>query len=141
MNDMEWRGIGIGDPEGPFAARRNTAAADVKPVASAEAGMDPSEAIAVAEGLFWSYVKDLKRHEAALEARQSGAVDPAELKEAMQTAKVVREAVGLLMAERNRVDKLRKDIAGVVGGGSLDLDAARDEIGRRLACLRRAGGG
>ena len=139
MNDMEWRGVS--DLEGPFVSGVNPVRADVKPVASAEAAMDPSEAIAVAEGLFWSYVKDLKRHEAALEARQSGAVDPAELKDAMQTAKVVREAVGLLMVERNRVDKLRKDIAGGVGGGSLDLDAARDEIGRRLACLRRAGGG
>ena len=139
MNDMEWRGVS--DLEGPFVSGVNPVRADVKPVASAEAAMDPSEAIAVAEGLFWSYVKDLKRHEAALEARQSGAVDPAELKDAMQTAKVVREAVGLLMVERNRVDKLRKDIAGGVGGGSLDLDAARDEVGRRLACLRRAGGG
>ena len=138
MKDMEWRGVS--DLEGPFVSGVNPVRADVKPVASAEAAMDPSEAIAVAEGLFWSYVKDLKRHEAALEARQSGAVDPAELKDAMQTAKVVREAVGLLMVERNRVDKLRKDIAGGVGGGSLDLDAARDEIGRRLACLRRAGG-
>ena len=138
MNDMEWRGVS--DLEGPFVSGVNPVRADVKPVASAEAAMDPSEAIAVAEGLFWSYFKDLKRHEAALEARQSGAVDPAELKDAMQTAKVVREAVGLLMVERNRVDKLRKDIAGGVGGGSLDLDAARDEIGRRLACLRRAGG-
>ena len=138
MNDMEWRGVS--DLEGPFVSGVNPVRADVKPVASAEAAMDPSEAIAVAEGLFWSYVKDLKRHEAALEARQSGAVDPAELKDALQTAKVVREAVGLLMVERNRVDKLRKDIAGGVGGGSLDLDAARDEIGRRLACLRRAGG-
>ena len=138
MNDMEWRGVS--DLEGPFVSGVNPVRADVKPVASAEAAMDPSEAIAVAEGLFWSYVKDLKRHEAALEARQSGAVEPAELKDAMQTAKVVREAVGLLMVERNRVDKLRKDIAGGVGGGSLDLDAARDEIGRRLACLRRAGG-
>ena len=138
MNDMEWRGVV--DPEGPYVARQDLVRADVKPVASAAVEVDPNEAISVAEGLFWSYVKDLKRHEAALEARQSGTVDPAELKEAMQTAKVVREAVGLLMAERNRVDKLRKDIAGGVGGGSLDLDTARDEIGRRLACLRRAGG-
>lgn len=138
MNDMEWRGVV--DPVGPFVAGSSPVRAEVKPVASGAAEVDPNEAIAVAEGLFWSYVRNLKRHEAALEARESGAVDPAELKEAMQTAKVVREAVGLLMAERNRVDKLRKDIAGGVGGGSLDLDAARDEIGRRLACLRRAGG-
>ena len=32
-------------------------------------------------------------------------------------------------------------LAGTVGTGVLDLAAARDEIGRRLACLRRAGGG
>jgi hypothetical protein len=30
---------------------------------------------------------------------------------------------------------------GAGGGGQLDLDAARDEIGLRLACLRSAGGG
>ncbi|MFV0383695.1 permease [Paracoccus sp. (in: a-proteobacteria)] len=100
----------------------------------------PDEAIAVAEGLFWSYVRDLKRHEAALEACASGAVDAGALKEAVRAARDVREAVHLMMTERNRVDKLRKDIAGGVGGGSLDLDAARDEIGRRLACLRRACG-
>ncbi|SEN41333.1 hypothetical protein SAMN04489859_1006102 [Paracoccus alcaliphilus] len=70
-----------------------------------------------------------------------GEVDPARLKKAVETARTVREAVHLLMVERNRVDKLRKDIAGGVGGGGLDLDAARDEIGRRLACLRRAGTG
>jgi hypothetical protein len=30
---------------------------------------------------------------------------------------------------------------GAAGAGTLDLDAARDEIGLRLACLRSAGGG
>ena len=40
-----------------------------------------------------------------------------------------------------RVDKLRKQDCRQVGaGGALDLDAARAEIGRRLACLRDAGG-
>ena len=101
MNDMEWRGVC--DPEGPFVAGQNPPRTDAKPVTSAAAEVDPNEAIAVAEGLFWSYVKDLKRHEAALEARESGSVDAGELKEAMQTAKVVREAVGLLMAERGSV--------------------------------------
>ena len=86
-------------------------------------------------------MKDLRGHQAELETVKAGEVDPGRLKKAMDTAKTVREAVQLLMAERNKVDKLRKDIAGGVGGGSLDLDAARDEIGRRLACLRRAAGG
>ncbi|MDO5647976.1 permease [Paracoccus sp. (in: a-proteobacteria)] len=101
----------------------------------------PAEALAVAEGLFWSYVRDLKSHEAALETRHAGDIDPAELKAAINSAKGVREALHLMMAERNKVDKLRKDIAGGVGGGGLDLDDARHEIGRRLACLRRAGTG
>lgn len=139
MNDMEWGGVG--DPEGPFVAGAKATGNVTEAVGGEASGIRPEEAIAVAEGLFWSYVRDLKRHEAALEARECGSIDPAELKEAVQSAKIVREAVGLLMVERNRVDKLRKDIAGGVGGGSLDLDSARDEIGRRLACLRRAGGG
>ena len=127
VNDPAEAVMGEAAPAEPEAARRH-------------GEVDPEEAITVAEGLFWSYVQDLKRHEAALEACQRGAVDPGELKQAMQTAKTIREAVHLLMAERNKVDKLRKDIAGGVAGGCLDLGAARDEIGRRLACLRRARG-
>jgi multidrug efflux pump subunit AcrA (membrane-fusion protein) len=42
------------------------------------------------------------------------------------------------MSERDKVGKLRNQIAGTVGCGVLDLDAARVEIGRRLACLRDA---
>lgn len=64
------------------------------------------------------------------------------LKEAVRLARDLRAATQLMLEERNRVDRLRKEIAGGVdGGGALDLDAARDEIGRRLACLRRAAGG
>lgn len=138
MNDMQWGGIG--DPEGPFMAKGSSEGL------AADGGQDnapipPEEAIAVAEGLFWAYVRDLRAHHAELEAKGMGEVDPARLKKAVETARTVREAVHLLMVERNRVDKLRKDIAGGVGGGGLDLDAARDEIGRRLACLRRAGTG
>lgn len=144
MNDMEWGGIG--DPEGPFVPGRPSdgSASDGS---SGQEGRDghapvlPEEAVAVAEGLFWAYIRDLRLHQADLEARGKGEIDPARLKKAVETARTVREAVHLLMVERNKVDKLRKDIAGGVGGGSLDLDAARDEIGRRLACLRRAAAG
>ncbi|VDC31793.1 hypothetical protein [Pseudogemmobacter humi] len=45
-----------------------------------------------------------------------------------------------LLEERRNVEKLRKQAAGEAGGGELDLGAARDEIGRRLACLRAARG-
>ncbi|WGV17080.1 hypothetical protein [Fuscovulum ytuae] len=50
-------------------------------------------------------------------------------------------ALGVVLEERVRVDRLRNEVAGVVGGRALDLDAARVEIGRRLARLRDAGNG
>lgn len=53
----------------------------------------------------------------------------------------LKVAIQLLNEERNRVEKFAKQIAGAVGAGPLDLSAARDEIGRRLACLRAAGCG
>ncbi|MDQ1847783.1 hypothetical protein Q9299_05725 [Gemmobacter fulvus] len=66
-----------------------------------------------------------------------------EVKAAVQAVKDLRAAFQLVMDERTRVDKLRKQVAGVVGGqaGELDFAAARDEIGRRLARLRDAGSG
>jgi hypothetical protein len=58
-----------------------------------------------------------------------------------QEARDLRSALEMVMGERARVDRFRKQADAVVGGGALDLDAARDEIGRRLARLRAAGGG
>ena len=64
------------------------------------------------------------------------------LDKAVKLARDLRAGAQLMIEERNRLDKLRKDAAAGVGAaGQLDLAAARDEIGRRLACLRRAGGG
>lgn len=135
MNDMEWC---EGKPlEGPFVAGSLPEKAELR---FPEITADEDE-LSVLRWLFWDYVKDLRGHQAELVAARSGDIDPAKLKKAMDTAKTAREAVQLLMAERNKVDKLRREIAGGVAEGCLDLDAARDEIGRRLACLRRAGGG
>lgn len=65
-----------------------------------------------------------------------------EVKAAVQAAKDLRVAFQLVMEERTRVDKLRKQVAGAAGGaGELDFAAARTEIGRRLARLRAAGAG
>ncbi|MEH7827591.1 hypothetical protein [Gemmobacter denitrificans] len=65
-----------------------------------------------------------------------------EAKTAMQAVRDLRAAFQLVMEERNRVDKLRKQVAGVASGaGELDFAAARSEIGRRLARLRDAGPG
>ncbi len=72
------------------------------------------------------------------------AVRQGQLSEAKAAAGAVRDlkaAFVMVMEERARVEKLRKLVAGAVGTGTLDLDAARDEIGRRLACLRDAGAG
>ncbi len=46
-----------------------------------------------------------------------------------------------VVQERNRVADERKKEAGVVGSYAIDFDAARAEVGRRLACLREAGDG
>lgn len=101
---------------------------------------DPGEAIETATWLFWEYVRDLRVKREAISASDWASLDGAELKRATETAKTVRQAIHLLMEERQKLEKYRKNIAGN-GGSELDLDAARDEIGRRLGCLRRAGAG
>lgn len=61
-----------------------------------------------------------------------------EVKTVNAAMKELRQTYLAMMDERTRVDKLRKEVAGVADGHTLDFDAARDEIGRRLACLRDA---
>lgn len=53
----------------------------------------------------------------------------------------VMAAYQLAMKERNRVAEERRKSGGLARDFAIDFDAARDEIGRRLACLRDAGGG
>ncbi len=62
-------------------------------------------------------------------------------KAAMTAVRDLRAAYFVVMDERGKVEKLRKQVAGAVGTGTLDLSAARDEIGRRLARLRDAATG
>lgn len=85
--------------------------------------------------------------------RMASAIDlleagrPAEVRAAQRSIRELRLALWMLVDERTRLDRLRNKVAGIVGdaggGGErkLDLDAARDEIGRRLAGLRAAGDG
>lgn len=61
-------------------------------------------------------------------------------KAAAQAVKDLRTAFQMVMDERSRVEKLRRQVAGVVRDNALDFDAARAEIGRRLARLRDADG-
>ncbi|MDG4649795.1 hypothetical protein P6F26_15225 [Roseibacterium sp. SDUM158017] len=61
-----------------------------------------------------------------------------------EVVKDVRAMNGALMLALELQEKARVAGSrhfGTDGGGKLDLDAARDEIAMRLACLRDAGGG
>jgi len=94
----------------------------------------PVDLLAATQDLYQSTAEDLIR---AIRAVKSGRHD--EAKAAAQAVRDLKTAFQLVMEERTRVEKLRKQVAGTVGTGTLDLRAARDEIGRRLACLRDAG--
>ncbi len=79
--------------------------------------------------------------EMALALRRFREGDFSEAKGGQRGAQGSSGGYHLVMDERTRVEKLRKQVAGVVHDYALDFDAARDEIGRRLARLREAGGG
>ena len=97
------------------------------------AGETPPALLEAAEGLLKDAAEDLA---GALAAVRQGKLT--EAKAALLAVRDLKQAFHSLMEERTRVEKLRKQVAGAVGTGSLDMDAARDEIGRRLACLRDA---
>lgn len=96
----------------------------------------PADLLAGAEGLYRDVAEELIL--AMHKVRQG---EFGEVRAATQAVKDLRVAFQLVMDERTRVEKLRKQVAGVVRDYALDFDAARDEIGRRLARLREAGGG
>jgi hypothetical protein len=96
----------------------------------------PVDLLAATEDLYREAAEDLIRARRGL---RQGKIDEAKL--ALQAVKDLKLAFQMVMDERARVERLRKQIAGVIGDQSLDFDAARTEIGRRLACLRDAGGG
>ena len=96
----------------------------------------PVDLLAFSEGLYKDVADELAR---TLMAVQAGEL--ANLKPATQMVKDLKEAFKHVMEERKRIDSVRQQTAGVSGTGALDFDAARDEIGRRLACLRDAGSG
>ena len=67
--------------------------------------------------------------------------DVAATEKVVPAAVSYRTAFERVMSERDKIGKLRNEIVGAVGRRTLDLDAARVEIGRRLACLRHTGAG
>ena len=115
---------GGGPLAGPFVAGGN------------EGALGAGEAIDVAGEMFREVAEELHRLRIGL---RGGSTD--DVKDTARLVRDLRAATQLVLEERNRVDKLRKEVAGDVGAGRLDLAAAREEIGRRLACLRRTSGG
>lgn len=103
-----------------------------------EAGSgDPAALLREAEDLVRAFAEDV-----AVAGRKIREGEFGEVKTGMSAVRDLRQAFLQVMEERTRVEKLRKQVAGTVGGnGELDLAAARAEIGRRLARLRDAGGG
>lgn len=61
-------------------------------------------------------------------------------REAQAAIRELSKAIQTIFDERAKLEKLRKHKAGVVHDHALDFDAARAEIGRRMARLRAARG-
>lgn len=100
------------------------------PAQTAEAALDLTEA------LYQIAVEELNEAFAGIRA---GRFELA--KDGKRALRDLADLSKSLLEERKNVEKLRKHLAGSVdSGGELDLGAARDEIGRRLALLRRARG-
>lgn len=94
------------------------------------------DALELAETLLTLAVSEMNE---ALASIRDGRAEAA--KEGRRAVRDLADLSKLVLEERRNVEKLRKQVAGTVGPrGELDLDAARDEIGRRLACLRNARG-
>ena len=99
------------------------------------AGDDPPvDLLAETEGLFRETAEELIQA-----VRKVKAGHYSDAKAATQAVKDLKVALEMAMDERTRVEKLRRQVTGAVGSQALDLDAARDEVGRRLARLRDAG--
>jgi hypothetical protein len=98
----------------------------------------PVDVLAATEGYLRETAETLVRAVQDLRANRTG-----DIKAAQQSVRDVRALFQMVMDERTRVEKLRKQVAGVLDGAghghALDFDGARDEIGRRLARLRDAG--
>ncbi len=96
----------------------------------------PVDLLAETEELYREAAEDLVRARRKLSEGRTE-----EVKAAVQAVKDLKAALQLVMDERARIEKLRRTAGGIVHDYALDFDAARVEIGRRLARLRSAGSG
>jgi hypothetical protein len=96
-------------------------------------GGPPEEILAKAEQLLATAENELLE---AINSLKSGDAQAGQVIE--RSTQTMMRALGIIVTERANLEKLGRKIAGAVGTGTLDLHGARDEIGRRLACLRDA---
>ncbi len=92
---------------------------------------------------FVTEAKIMFRRSATVLAKAINAIEeaaPPDAKSAGGSAKDMRQALGWIMDENKNVEKIEKSIAAANGIAGYDLDAARSEIGGRLARLRAARG-
>lgn len=99
-------------------------------------GPEPRSLIAEAEELYQDYAVEV-----AAAIRKIRAGELGDLKQSVQAVKDLRAALVLALEERAKVAKLGRQQGSGGQGRALDFDAARAEIGRRLACLRDAADG
>ncbi|MFN3606293.1 MAG: hypothetical protein ACK4SS_03725 [Cypionkella sp.] len=94
----------------------------------------PVDMLAETQKLYRTTAEELIR---AINALRAG--DAADAKGMTQTIRDLRTALGWAIDERCNVEKIGKTLAASASHGTaLDLDAARDEVGRRLSRLRAA---
>lgn len=98
-------------------------------------GPSPKSLISEMEDLYHDIAGEVF---ALLKRLKTGDWEP---KSATHAVRELRSFLEFVLDERMKVAKLSKQEAGAVHDYALDFDAARDEIGRRLARLRDAGGG
>tara|TARA_R110002096_G_scaffold155130_24_gene319470 strand:- start:2760 stop:3083 length:324 start_codon:yes stop_codon:yes gene_type:complete len=96
----------------------------------------PVDLLAFSENLYLEAAADLKQ--AVLNA---GKEPPGDGKAVITALKELRTAFHTVMEERNKLEKYRRQAGAGAAGTELDLDAARLEIGRRLALLRNVSDG
>ena len=97
-------------------------------------GGDPEDILLIAEKHFGRMLRRAEEIIEMLDQEASGAS-----KEAAVRIRDLGKAMQTTLEERAKLEKLRKHTAGIVHEYALDFDAARDEIGRRMARLRDAG--
>lgn len=96
-------------------------------------GLSAVRVLEIANNHFDRALDELDKSLAKMEqAEKAGAQ---ELVKAIQDT---RKATQILFEERVKVETFRKKTSGVAYDYAIDLDAARDEIGRRMALLRGA---